>query len=103
MPFHLFLIRNNELIKYKATANPVGVYLKEIPFVNHNIKFEPKDSFYLFSDGFVDQFGGEKNKKFTTKKFKELLLSIGKKPMNEQLIDITNSFENWKKDVFSPL
>ncbi|NOZ48332.1 MAG: SpoIIE family protein phosphatase [Chlorobi bacterium] len=92
----LFLIRNNELIKYKGTPNPVGIYLEEIPFRDITIELQNSDIFYMFSDGFADQFGGERNKKFGSKKFKELLLSIHKKPLSEQKKLLNVTFENWK-------
>ena len=65
-------------------------------FSEHTFELKMNDNYYLFTDGFVDQFGGEKDKKFTTKRFKEVLSSISKLSMKEQLEIIQKSFVNWK-------
>ncbi|MDF1549988.1 MAG: SpoIIE family protein phosphatase, partial [Bacteroidales bacterium] len=95
----LFLMRNNELVETKATRNPVGIYLKEMPFVNHEIALEPNDKIYLFSDGFIDQMGGPKGYKFMTQKFKTLLLENQHKPMAEQAKIYEKTFERWKGEA----
>ncbi|NOZ46100.1 MAG: SpoIIE family protein phosphatase [Chlorobi bacterium] len=93
----LYLYRNNELMEIKADRMPIGVYIKDNePFTNHEIKLKKGDTFYLFSDGFVDQFGGEKGNKFKTKAFKQLLLDIHSKPMPEQKEELNSTFENWR-------
>ena len=92
----LLIIRNNELIEYKATRNPIGFYYNEIDFVNHEIQLEKDDLLYIFSDGYADQFGGPKGKKFMYKKFKNLLLSISSLPMKEQKQELINTFNQWK-------
>ena len=66
-------------------------------FKTHKIELQRGDSIYIFSDGYVDQFGGEKDKKFGSKRFKELLLSIQDKSMNEQNEILNSTFENWIK------
>ncbi|NOZ47713.1 MAG: DUF4154 domain-containing protein [Chlorobi bacterium] len=92
----IYLVRNGELIKYKPDKMPIGIFIKDdIPFTNQLIELQKGDCFYMFSDGFVDQFGGEKGRKFNSKKFKELLCSIYYKNMNEQEQDIKNTFLNW--------
>ncbi len=65
-------------------------------FSKHTIKFETGDSFYMTSDGYADQFGGEKGKKFMARRFSELLKSIKSKPMSEQEAILEQTFENWK-------
>ncbi len=64
----------------------------------HTIELKKGDTFYAFSDGYVDQFGGTKNRteKFMTKRFKELLLSNAEKPMAEQKLALDENFINWK-------
>jgi serine phosphatase RsbU (regulator of sigma subunit) len=86
----LYLIRDNKLIEYKPTRNPIGITPIEIPFQNNEIEFEPDDIFYLFSDGFTDQFGGDDGKKYRSRRFKHLLLEIHKKPLEIQkdLLDL---------------
>ena len=65
-------------------------------FTNHTIELNSDTSFYLFSDGYVDQFGSMSDKKFLIKKFRELLFSIQKKSMEEQKTILSNVFEEWK-------
>ena len=64
----LWIVRKNNLIEYKATKNPIGYYPNELQFATHEIIPEPNDTFYLFSDGYKDQFGGEDNSKFFLKR-----------------------------------
>ncbi len=92
----LWIIRKGELIEYKATRNPIGFYFNEIDFENHEIQLQKDDIIYIFSDGFVDQFGGEYDKKYTAKRFKNFLLSISKLPMSEQKEKLSTEFNIWK-------
>ena len=92
----LWIIRNGELIETKANKQPIGQFDNPEPYTTHSFDLEIGDSLYLFSDGYVDQFGGEKGKKFKTNAFRELLLSIQSKSMEEQKIIINDSFETWK-------
>lgn len=80
----LWIIRNNELIEYKADKQPIGKYDDRKPFTQHKILLEKGDSIYLFTDGYADQFGGQKNKKLTKAKMKETLLSITHLNIHEQ-------------------
>lgn len=93
----LYIIRDNELIEYKATRSPIGIDIKEKPFANNIIQLEKDDKLYLFTDGYVDQIGGENNKKFMPRQFKELLIDISNKPMIEQKRHLDKSIEKWKK------
>ncbi len=92
----LVIIRNNELIEYKATRNPIGFYPKERKFKNNIIKLQNNDLIYIFSDGFQDQFGEQENKKFSSRKFKELLININNLPIEEQENKLNNIFMKWK-------
>ncbi len=92
----LYLIRNGELFETKANRQPIGIYLEEIPFDTIEVPIEQGDSLYLFSDGFMDQFGGPNNKKYTAKRFRESLLSVQNSPMNDQLIMLNDIFEKWR-------
>src|SRR3972149_2386949 len=75
----LYLLRRGELIELNPDKMPIGIYLGiERPFTNKEIILEPGDTFYLFSDGYADQFGGDKGKKLTKKRFKEILVSLQK-------------------------
>lgn len=95
---NLYLIRNNELIEFKADRQPIGKYDRPTPFKSHHISLEEQDAIYIFSDGYVDQFGGPKEKKYMHKPFKKLLLTIQDLPMQEQKEHIANVFDMWKGD-----
>jgi serine phosphatase RsbU (regulator of sigma subunit) len=93
----LWLIRNGECIEYKANKQPVGFYVGEpSPFTNHSIQFEKGDSFYIFTDGFADQFGGEKGKKFKYQNLKNFLVDINSQQMPEQERLLLERFNEWK-------
>ena len=62
----------------------------------NEIELETGDTFYTFSDGFADQFGGEKGKKFKAKNFKSLLVSMQKESMERQKELLDEAFENWR-------
>ncbi|OFY96316.1 MAG: hypothetical protein A3K10_16365 [Bacteroidetes bacterium RIFCSPLOWO2_12_FULL_31_6] len=87
---------NFELIEYKADKQPIGKYTEAKPFTTHEIQLQKDDSIYIFTDGYQDQFGGEKGKKFKAAKLRELLLSIQHEPMEKQREIIDQSFETWK-------
>jgi ligand-binding sensor domain-containing protein len=93
----LYYIRNNEVQVYKADDMPIAIYEKMNPFAQHSIKFEKGDCFYIFSDGYPDQFGGPKGKKFMYKKFRELLAEISVKEMKEQKLMLDQTIEEWKQ------
>ncbi|PLX12095.1 MAG: hypothetical protein C0597_14045 [Marinilabiliales bacterium] len=93
----LILIRDEEIIKYKADKMPIGIYIKEKEeFTNNKIEIQKGDSLYLYSDGFQDQFGGENKKKFLPKNLNQLLLDISSKSVQEQLQILNETLENWK-------
>jgi serine phosphatase RsbU (regulator of sigma subunit) len=94
----IILIKNNELSALKPTKNPIGIYPKERPFETTEIKIEKGNTIYMFSDGFLDQFGGEKGDKYKMPRFKDFLLSIHKVPMNEQYTLLKNEFEAWHEN-----
>ncbi len=94
----LWMIRkgSSEIEETKATKTAIGGLTddKQV-FTKHKIEIQKGDTLYLFSDGYADQFGSN-NKKLMTKKFKEVLLSIQHKPMNEQKDFLDSYIENWK-------
>ena len=94
----LFLIKNGELIKVKPDKFPIGGEQREErrEFTNNEIDVSKGDVFYIFSDGYVDQFGGPKNKKFMTARFKDLLLEVHQKEMAEQAEILEKTIEQWK-------
>jgi len=99
----LYLIReeksNAELIEFKADRMPLGYHHgKDRAFTHHDIKLEIGDTFYIFSDGFIDQKGGPEQKKFMSKKFKKLLLEIHDEPMFDQKSKLEKSLREWMGD-----
>ncbi len=92
----LWIIRNEKLIEYKADKQPIGKYLDQKPFVTHNLEIFENDKIYFFTDGFSDQFGGPKGKKFMHKNFKDLLMKLQNKSMAEQKELLNVAFENWR-------
>jgi serine phosphatase RsbU (regulator of sigma subunit) len=93
----LFYFRNGEFFEIKADKMPIGVYIKDHePFTKHEMKIEPGDTFYIFSDGYVDQFGGEDGRKFMTKNFKLLLADIQDKSMEEQHTILEDTTLKWR-------
>lgn len=93
----LILIRDNELIQYRADKFPIGAYEGQLQqlFTRVEIPLKKGDCLYIFSDGYPDQFGGPRDKKLTTKKFKQLLLDIHNEPMEKQKELLNNSLEEW--------
>jgi serine phosphatase RsbU (regulator of sigma subunit) len=92
----LVLIRNSEVIQYKADPMPIGIgAIKGKDFTKHEIKIEKGDVIYLYSDGYEDQFGGERDKKFSRKRFRELLLQIHTLPMVDQKKTLEVTLDQW--------
>ncbi len=91
----LVMIRNNELTEYKATRNPVGYYPVEKDFETTEIQLQKDDVFYLFSDGYADQIGGEKDRKFSKRQFKDFLFEIHAYPMQKQQIFAEKIMQKW--------
>jgi serine phosphatase RsbU (regulator of sigma subunit) len=96
----LVMIRNGELTEYKPDLMTIGVApLKEISFRNNEIETQPGDVYYLFSDGFSDQFGELTNKKLKHRYFKLLLESVARLPMADQKAKLEKEFMEWKGAV----
>jgi CheY-like chemotaxis protein len=93
----LYIIRKGELIQYSANRISVS-YSHNVnqPFEKHEIRMDPDDALYVFTDGYCDQFGGDMNTKYGTASLKELLLSIYDKPMKEQKQILIRKHEEWK-------
>lgn len=92
----LYHVRNGDLTVYKANRMPIGYYPKEQKFTSQRIKVSEGDIIYLFSDGFPDQFGGDKNKKYTKKRFKKTLVSLSDLPLLQQQSRLEEVFTEWK-------
>lgn len=88
-----------ELKIISADKQPVGNFPKMAPFTCKDISVESGDLIYLFTDGFVDQFGGERNEKFKYRRFRNLLLEICHKPLSEQKKELSGAFNHWKGNL----
>ncbi len=96
----LWIVHNGNLTAFAPDKQPIGLHHGEnLPFTNHKISPEKGSSLYIFSDGYADQFGGAKGKKFREKQLKELLLSIQMKSMQEQEEVLLSTFQNWKGEL----
>ena len=92
----LLIIQNREVVEIKGNKQSVGFNhsLKEYTFTRHS--FERGDQLYMFSDGLIDQFGGPRNRKFMSKRFKELILEIQDQPMKVKKQSLSDVFDQWK-------
>lgn len=96
----LYIISNNngnsKIKEIKADSMPVGIhFLGDKSFTNHEVQLEIGDTFYIFSDGFIDQIGGENNHRFTSERFKKLLLTIYDQPLYEQKEILEKTLKDW--------
>jgi serine phosphatase RsbU (regulator of sigma subunit)/Tfp pilus assembly protein PilF len=93
----LFVVLDGEIKEFKGDKQPVGYFEGlEKSFTNHKISMSSGDCVYLFSDGYADQFGGPKGKKFKYKQLKELLFANHQKPMQTQKSILIQVFDDWK-------
>lgn len=93
----LYVIRDNEFIIIKADKFAIGSFEPDSKkYTSHNFKLEKGDVIYLFSDGYADQFGGDKGKKFLYKNFRDQLLTIHQNPMHQQENYLKDTIETWQ-------
>jgi len=100
----LYIVRKNEdgekiLTEYKANRQPCGYNHLNLPFTAHSIALQEGDCIYTFTDGFADQFGGPKGKKFRYKQFEEHLLNNAHLDFEEQHKVLNKTLEDWKGDL----
>lgn len=95
---NLLIVRDNQLIELKGSRYPIGFYsgIEKI-FEETIFQLQGNDYLYLFTDGYIDQFGGERNKKLNKFNFKDLLLTINEMESNEQESFLEYAFNNWKQ------
>jgi serine phosphatase RsbU (regulator of sigma subunit) len=91
----LYIVRNGELLEYKPDKMPIGYYFKKQDFTNNEIEIKEDDFLYMFSDGYADQFGGPKGKKFKYRKLKDLFTEIYNKPATEQQAILELTINKW--------
>ena len=93
----------HQLIEIKGNKQPIGKFEFTKPFTNHQLPLVKGNNYYIFSDGFADQFGGENmdggGKKFSKKRFRDLLINLADIPMKEQITHLEKTFTNWKLDM----
>ena len=97
----LYIVTKNtegiaELVETKPNKQPIGKYFRQESFTNHEVELKKGDTVYVFTDGYADQFGGPKGKKMMYKPFKDLLLKIHDKSMDEQKEILEQHFNDWK-------
>ena len=80
----VYIVRGGEIIEQKGDRNPIGYYSKGTLFETKNLEIKKGDSLYMFSDGYIDQLGGENLKKFLPRRFREILMEINNKSMKDR-------------------
>ena len=95
----IYIVRNGEMLEYKGNNMPVAYYEKMSDFTKYTIDMKQNDRVYMFTDGFPDQFGGPQGKKFKYRPFKDLLLEVHERPMDEQHKILSLIFDEWKGDL----
>ena len=96
----LYLLRDNEIIQTKGNKFPIGSFLEgETPnFTNNKIQLKKGDQLYIFSDGYADQFGGPRGKKFMYKRFRDLLIEHSQKDLSQQKDMLKSALKDWMGD-----
>jgi serine phosphatase RsbU (regulator of sigma subunit) len=94
----LWIVRNGELIVVKPDKSAIGGFHanRHVTFTDHVIQLQKGDTFYIFTDGYADQFGGPNGKKFMSGQFKKLLTEIQSLPMRQQEEHIKDKFHQWQ-------
>ena len=95
----LCIVRDNKLLTFKVDKMPVAIHYNMKPFNLQEIKLKKGDCLYMFSDGFGDQFGGPKGKKFMVKNLKNKFVELSDMPMLKQGEKLSEIFEEWKGDA----
>ena len=95
----IYIVRNGEMLEYKGNNMPVAYYEKMSDFTRYTIEMKQGDRVYMFTDGYPDQFGGPQGKKFKYRPFKDLLLEVHDRPMDEQHRILSLIFEEWKGEL----
>jgi len=98
----LYYVRNGEMYDIKGEIFPIGGNLQtklQKKFITHTLNFQKGDIFYVFSDGFQDQFGGKKGKKYMKQHFKDFLFSISALSIAEQKQKLKEELVEWQRDL----
>jgi serine phosphatase RsbU (regulator of sigma subunit) len=92
----LWYIQNNTILDVSADKQPVGKGINERSFTTHDLQLQKDDMVFLFTDGFADQFGGNKGKKFKYRPLKDILFANAGLPLETQQKSLKSAFDNWK-------
>jgi len=92
----LWYVQDGKMHEVAAAKQPIGKVDGPLPFNTHSLNLKKGDTLYLFTDGYADQFGGPKGKKFKYKQLQELILANASKPMEEQQKLLEHTLESWK-------
>jgi serine phosphatase RsbU (regulator of sigma subunit) len=95
----LWIYQNGKMEEITANKQPIGISDKAVAFTTHKLKVASGDTLFLFTDGYADQFGGPKGKKFKYSNMQELLIEINDLTMSEQLKKLHAAFNLWKGDL----
>jgi len=93
--FPLYLVRDDNLTEIKGDKLIIGMNPSGIPYTTHELDLRKNDILYLFSDGYVDQFGGTENRKFMYRRFRHLLMTIHGFPVNDQKAILDDNIKTW--------
>jgi hypothetical protein len=88
--------QKSEIFEIKPDKQPIGKFDKQVSFTSHEVVLKRGDKMYMFSDGYPDQFGGDKGKKFSKAQFKKLLLHSSEFSMKDQKNELEVNFNKWK-------
>ncbi len=89
--------QSNSILEYRGNKQPIGNYVTTPqPFDKHKLELQEGDRLYLFSDGYIDQFGGKDGKKFKSNNLKKLILSIQEQPIDQHLAVLSKAFYDWQ-------
>lgn len=92
----LYIVRNGDIMETEPDTQPVGFMREMKKFTSHSILLQSNDTVYFFTDGIIDQFGGEKGKKFSYARFRSLISAGGISSMNEMKAHIANEISQWR-------
>lgn len=98
----LYLVRKDQVSVLNGNLRGIGGIIRKKykrPFVNQKVEVRKGDRVYLFSDGYMDQFGGEKDEKFNVSRFQQLILDVQSQPMENQKDQLLSVLNDWKKDT----
>jgi serine phosphatase RsbU (regulator of sigma subunit)/ligand-binding sensor domain-containing protein len=88
-----------ELLEVKADKQPIGKFANSTPFATHHFQLEKNDVIYIFTDGYQDQFGGDKGKKFKASNLKQLILSLAHLPLEKQGDELAKVINDWRGNL----